>query len=130
MKRVLWMTMAIAMSCVAVAWSGDEAKDAKAAKTPTSLTGEVVDLYCYMQHPESATGEGHASCAKGCVAKGLPVGFLTADGTMYVIIGKDHMAAGPVVGEWVGKQSTITGHVSEQKGIKAIELVSIGAVKG
>jgi hypothetical protein len=82
-----------------------------------------------MGHPESATGADHAKCAQACVSKGLPIGFLTADGTIYLIIGKDHESASTAVAEWIGKQSTITGHVKEQKGMKAIELVSIGAAK-
>ena len=93
------------------------------------MTGEVLDLYCYMGHPESATGAEHAKCAKACISKGLPIGFLTADGTMYLIIGKDHASASTDVAEFVGKKSTITGHVTEQKGMKAIELVSIADAK-
>ena len=93
------------------------------------MTGEVLDLYCYMQHPESATGADHAKCGSACAAKGLPIGFLTADGTLYLIIGKDHESANATVAEWVGKQSALTGYVTEQKGMKAIELVSIAAAK-
>jgi hypothetical protein len=127
MKRTLFIAFAVVLATGAVALAGDEAKKAKPA--PVTLTGEVLDLYCYMEHPESATGSEHAKCAKGCISKGLPIGFLAADGTIYVIIGKDHESAATTVADWVGKQSTITGHVKEQKGMKAIELVSIGEAK-
>ncbi len=127
MKRTFVVAMAIVLATGAIALAGDDAKKAKAA--PTSLTGEVLDLYCYMQHPESATGAEHAKCGKACVSKGLPIGFLASDGTIYLIIGKDHESASTTVAEWVGKKSTITGHVTEQKGMKAIELVSIGEAK-
>jgi hypothetical protein len=127
MKKTLFVAMAIVLATSAVVLAGDDAKKEKAA--PTTLTGEVLDLYCYMGHPESATGADHAKCAQACVSKGLPIGFLTADGTIYLIIGKDHESASTAVAEWIGKQSTITGHVKEQKGMKAIELVSIGAAK-
>jgi hypothetical protein len=127
MKRMMFVAMAIVLATTAFALAGDDAKKEKAA--PTTLTGEVLDLYCYMSHPETATGAEHAKCAQACVTKGLPIGFLTADGTIYLIIGKDHASASTVVAEWVGKQSTITGHVKEQKGMKSIELVSIAAVK-
>jgi len=46
-----------------------------------------------------------------------------------LITGKDHESASTLVADWVGKKSTITGHVSEAKGMKAIELVSIGEAK-
>lgn len=127
MKRTMFVAMAIVLATSAFALAGDDAKKEKAA--PTTMTGEVLDLYCYMQHPESATGAEHAKCAQSCISKGLPIGFLTADGTIYLIIGKDHAPATTAVAEWIGKQSTITGHVKEQKGMKSIELVSIAAVK-
>jgi hypothetical protein len=128
MKRMLFVLMAVVLATSAIALAGDEAaKKEKAA--PTTLTGEVLDLYCYMGHPESATGTEHAKCATACISKGLPIGFLTADGTIYLIIGKDHASASTDVAAFVGKKSTITGHVTEQKGMKAIELVSIADVK-
>ena len=127
MKRILFVLTAVMISSASVALAGDDAAKAKAA--PTTLTGEVVDLYCYMQHPESATGADHAKCAKACVAKGLPIGFLTTDGTLYLITGRDHEPASTAVADWIGKKSTLTGHVREAKGVKAIELVSIGEAK-
>jgi hypothetical protein len=127
MKRILWVVMTIVLATSAVALAGDEAKKEKAA--PVTLTGEVVDLYCYMEHPESATGAEHAKCAKSCISKGLPIGFVTADGTVYLITGKDHESASTLVADWVGKKSTVTGHVREAKGMKSIELVSVGEVK-
>jgi len=65
MKRMLIVAMAVILATSAFALAGDDAKKAKAA--PTSMTGEVVDLYCYMQHPESASGAEHAKCAKSCI---------------------------------------------------------------
>ncbi len=127
MKKLLFVAMAIVLATSAVVLAGDDAKKEKAA--PTTLTGEVLDLYCYVSHPESATGAEHAKCAQACVSKGLPIGYLTADGTIYLIIGKDHESASTAVADWIGKKSTITGHVKEQKGMKAIELVSIGEAK-
>lgn len=127
MKRMLVIAMTVILATSAMALAGDEAKKEKAA--PVTLTGEVLDLYCYMGHPESATGADHAKCGQQCIEKGLPIGFLTADGTIYLIIGKDHESASATVATFVGKQSTLTGYVKEQKGMKAIELVSITAAK-
>ena len=128
MKRILLVATAVALLSASVALASDEAAK-KAKAEPVTMTGEVLDLYCYMQHPESATGAEHAKCAKGCISKGLPIGFLASDGTMYVIIGKDHESASTAVADYVGKKSTLTGIVKEQKGMKAIELVSIADAK-
>jgi hypothetical protein len=105
----------------------DETKKEEA--TPVTLTGEVVDLYCYMEHPASAVGAEHMKCAQSCIKKGMPVGFLTADGTVYLIIGKDHEPVNATLADWAGKKSAITGVTKESKNLKAIELVSIAEAK-
>jgi hypothetical protein len=134
MKKILVLTTALVFALGAVAFAGDEVKkDAKASAKDTAqdvtLTGEVLDMYCYMQHPTTAVGTDHLKCAQSCISKGLPVGFLASDGTVYLVIGKDHEPANAMAAEWAGKQSTITGTVMDQKGIKAIELKTIGAAK-
>ena len=100
-------------------------KTEKAGK-PVTLTGEVVDLYCYMKHPETSTGAEHAKCAKSCMAKGLPIGFVV-NGKLYTIIGKDHEPVNTMVANYAGTTSTITGTVIDRQGMHAIELASIGA---
>jgi hypothetical protein len=71
----------------------------------------------------------HAKCATSCITKGQPVGFLTTDGMLYVIIGQNHETANKQVVEFAGKKSTITGTVKDQNGLKAIELASIAESK-
>jgi len=128
MKRILVPTLLAVFSTATLAHEGHEhgKKDASAARTVT-LTGEVVDLYCYMQHPETAVGSEHAKCAKSCINKGLPIGFLTTDGVLYAIIGKEHEPVGRMVVDYAGTSSTITGSVLDHHGMKAIELGTIGA---
>ena len=144
MKRILALALIAMMALAAIAVAqGVKAPDpAKVAQTsaapeaakaapaeakPVTMTGEVLDLYCYMDH--KATGPDHAKCASSCMTKGLPVGFLSADGTVYVITGKDHEPINAMVASFAGKKSTITGMVKEQGGIKAIELMTIADAK-
>lgn len=70
--RALGLTMLLATSGVAVAHEGHD----HAAKSG-ELTGEVVDITCYMDH--DSKGEKHAACAQKCIAKGLPVGLLVGN---------------------------------------------------
>jgi hypothetical protein len=125
MKRILVLAVLAMFAVSAAALAGDEAKKEEAK--PVTLTGEVLDLYCYFDH--KASGPDHAKCATSCIKKGLPVGFLAADGTMYIVIGKEHEPINATVAEFAGKKSTITGTVKEQGGVKAIELVSIADAK-
>jgi len=120
MKRILILALVAMMGLTAMA-AADETK--KEAAKPVTMTGEVIDLYCYMGH--QSAGAEHAKCANACIKKGIPVGFLTADGTMYVIVGKDHGPVNAMVADFAGRKSTVTGVVMENNGLKAIELVSI-----
>lgn len=88
------------------------------------LVGEVVDLYCYMKHPSMGQGLEHAKCAKSCIRKGLPIGFLS-NGEAYVIIGKEHESAKDLVVDFAGIQSRLTGMLIEHDGVKAIEFIKI-----
>ena len=54
-----------------------------------TLTGEVVDMACYVPHPETSRGTGHRKCADTCLKKGMPMGLLTADKQLYLLL-EDH----------------------------------------
>ena len=128
MKRILVLALFAAMALTAAAVAGDEkVAGAKEEAKSVTLTGEVLDMYCYMDH--HATGPDHAKCATTCIKKGLPVGFLTTDGVLYLVIGKDHEPSNAAVADFAGKKSTITGVVREQNGLKAIELIEIADAK-
>jgi hypothetical protein len=140
MKRILVVAMIMVMGVVSIAAAQctptakaatpagtPAAKPAMAAAKTTTLTGEVVDLSCYMGH--GAMGADHAKCAMSCITKGQPVGFLTTDGQLYVVLGQNHETANKQVVDFAGKKSTITGTVKEDKGLKAIELASIAEAK-
>jgi len=126
MKKVLVLVLGLMVAVSAAAFAGDDAKKKEEAKTVT-LTGEVLDMFCYMGH--NATGAEHAKCATSCITKGLPAGFLAADGTVYLITGKDHAPVNTMIAEFAGKKSTITGVVRENGNMKALELVSIAEAK-
>ncbi len=125
MKRILILVAGAVLVVAAVAFAQETKKEE--AAVPVTLTGEVLDLYCYMGH--SASGAEHMKCAQSCIKKGMPVGFLTADGTVYLIIGKEHEPVNATLADWAGKKSAITGVVKENKSLKAIELVSIAEAK-
>lgn len=59
------------------AWAGEK------------VTGEVIDMSCYLHHPETSTGASHRKCAETCAKKGLPMGLLTSDKQVYLLL-EDH----------------------------------------
>src|SRR5216110_1445278 len=69
--------LALALAGAMAAWAGDK------------VTGEVIDMSCYLHHPETSTGAGHRKCAETCAKKGLPMGLLTSDKQVFLLL-EDH----------------------------------------
>jgi len=57
-----------------------------------TLTGEVVDLTCYLRAP-SVRGPAHQKCAATCARK-CPIGIVTSDGKVVLLL-EDHDAPKP-----------------------------------
>ena len=53
-----------------------------------TLTGEVVDLSCYLQLGKK--GEAHKACGAKCVGNGEPAGLLTKAGKVYMLMAEQH----------------------------------------
>jgi hypothetical protein len=53
-----------------------------------TLVGEIVDFSCYLQLGKH--GEKHRSCGQKCAQNGQPVGLLTKEGTLYMIMPEEH----------------------------------------
>ncbi len=53
-----------------------------------TLTGEILDFSCYLQIGKH--GEKHRSCAQKCFTAGQPIGLLTEDGALYMLMEEEH----------------------------------------
>jgi len=148
MKRIrsqIVLTIALGALVVAAASAGatgsNTAAKAAAAKPAATmsheatapaktLTGEVLDMGCYLGH--EAHGAKHVACGTKCVAGGMPMGLLTADGSVYLIT-MNHDNADPYnqLKKMVGQTVTVTGAVSERAGMKGIDVTAAkAAAKG
>src|SRR5437867_4086813 len=96
------------------------------AAAADTVTGEVVDLACYMVHPESAKGSSHRKCAETCVKKGLPIGILTDDKQVYLLL-EDHDNPKPYAQakEKAAEKITVEGDKVAQGGLQAIVVESV-----
>lgn len=98
---------------------------AQTADTKT-VTGEVVDMACYMAN--GAKGEGHKSCAASCIKGGSPMGVLTNDGQLYLLIeNHDKQAAYASAKKYAGEQISVTGDFKEKGGVQSLV---VNEVKG
>ncbi len=91
--------------------------DEKAASETKSITGEVVDLMCYLDH--GAKGEAHKGCATTCIKSGGPVGLLSGD-QLYLVVG-DHKPMNDALAAVAAQTVTLKGKVVERNGMKMIE---------
>ena len=93
-------------------------KEALASGETKKITGEVIDMACYIDH--NASGEKHADCAKTCIKSGLPVGLKADDGKTYLLIG-EHKPLNDQLAEYAAKKITVEGKVTSRDGINMIE---------
>jgi hypothetical protein len=56
--------------------------------TPITRVGEIVDFSCYIQLGKH--GEKHRACGQKCVNNGQPIGLLTKDGALYMLMPEEH----------------------------------------
>jgi hypothetical protein len=53
-----------------------------------TLAGEIIDYSCYLQLGKH--GEKHKTCGIACLKNGQPIGLLTKDGTIYLLMAEEH----------------------------------------
>ena len=127
--------LAAGLMCMAVASQAHEGTPTAKQVTPgmkmdakpAVLKGEIVDLGCYLGR--EAKGADHKSCALKCIAGGMPMGLLTADGTLYLLT-MSHESADPYnkAKEMASMNVEVTGKTMERNGLHAIEVAAITEV--
>ncbi|MDE3165403.1 MAG: hypothetical protein KGN36_06325, partial [Acidobacteriota bacterium] len=84
---------------------------------PMTVVGEVVDFSCYIQLGKH--GEKHRSCGQKCVANGQPIGLLTKDGTLYMLMPEEHDPRRDGGVDARASASEHMGHIVEVSGTEA-----------
>jgi hypothetical protein len=94
--------------------------------TIITVTGEIIDMSCYLQLGKH--GEKHIACGKKCLTAGQPIGLLTKDGTVYMLMEEEHdpRRDGQTSGfrraatEYLGYIMEVTGTGASHANFKAI----------
>jgi len=68
--------------------TSDEHRKVLAGGKRVRVTGEVVDVSCYLQLGKH--GAAHVACATKCATNGQPIGLLTANHTLYFLFPEEH----------------------------------------
>lgn len=99
-------------------WSMAAAPALAAGKT--TVTGEVIDSWCYLTEIMYPLGTAHHQCAVWCAAGGIPVGILDDEGRAYILLsfeGGDTSVANPAVMDLQTHRVTVEGEVFERDGM-------------
>lgn len=107
-------------------------------RTLTTLRGELVDYYCYIER--GARGPEHRDCAIRCVAGDVCMGLLTADGKTLMMLSINHMRAMEPLA-WrsipdpfqtcrglLGETVDLSGYVMARRGQKIIEVTEVKVI--
>jgi len=123
MKTLLGSAAAVLLAATPLLAQEEKgAKEHHGGGETKKLTGEVVDMVCYIDH--AATGEKHADCARKCINGGLPVGLKADDGKTYLIVG-EHISINKELAQYAAKKITVAGKVTSRDGFNMIENAEI-----
>ena len=82
-----------------------------------TLTGEIVDFSCYLQVGKH--GEKHRACGQKCFTNGQPIGLLTQDGKLYMLMEEEHDPRRDGLTEFRKAATEHVAHIMEVSGTEA-----------
>lgn len=110
-----------------------------AAQEPqrVTVTGEIMDTWCYysgvMGGRDAVVGSSHHTCAIWCAAGGIPVGLLTEEGEVYLVLELENSGTADAPGTVLDIQSdTITADalLYERDGFKYLVVEKVTSNEG
>src|SRR5437762_8396128 len=110
--------IALTVSAFALAQEHQHGKENLSASAEKTVTGEIVDMMCYVDH--NAVGESHGqSCGAKCIKNGGPVGIVS-DGKAYLVVG-EHKPMNDQLAEYCGQTVTLKGKAVDCGGTATLE---------
>jgi hypothetical protein len=117
LKTVFAVVVIASFATAPLALAHDEHGKSDGA-TEKTVTGEIVDMMCYVDH--NAVGEEHGkTCGAKCIKNGGPVGIVE-NGQAYLVVG-EHKPMNDQLAEFCGKTITLKGKLADRGGIALLE---------
>lgn len=105
--------------------SGPEHKEWLKKGAARTITGEVVDVSCWLQLGKR--GPAHVACGTKCVTAGQPGGLLDDEGNLYILMPEQHhprrdgqVSLRTWIAAHMGARATVSGVLTEERGQKAL----------
>jgi hypothetical protein len=113
----------ISASVTALLMKWSERRHPVAAAQEILVTGEVLDMTCYIA--SNLSGPDHAECAKVCIRNGEPAGIKTQDGKVYLLTGEPGQSINAKLAEYAAQVVTIKGRQTVRDGFAQLQVEEI-----
>ena len=93
-----------------------------------TVTGEVIDSWCYLSEIMWAEGSAHHRCAVWCARGGVPVGILGEDEEVYIVLMMENdpnVIGNKAVFRIQTKEVVVTGDLYERDSVKYLAVNEI-----
>ena len=109
------------VTAVLLKWS--EHRRAVAGAQEIVVTGEVLDMTCYIA--SNLSGLDHAECARVCIKSGEPAGIKAQDGKVYLLTGEPGHSVNAELAEYAAQVVTIKGKQTVRDGFAQLQVEEI-----
>jgi len=113
----------ISASVTALLMKWSERRHAVAGAQEILVTGEVLDMTCYIA--SNLSGPEHAYCAKVCIRNGEPAGIKARDGKVYLLTGEPGQSINAKLADYAAQVVTIKGKKSVRDGFAQLQVEEI-----
>jgi len=124
MQRLFAIAIGLALAATAALGPAAAATPAKRV----SVTGELIDTWCYVTEIMFAEGTAHHQCAVWCAVGGIPVSIKGEDGNIYVVLKVEEDATSVANDRIVRIQShrvTVDGDLYERDGVRYLIVTKV-----
>ena len=113
----------ISASVTALLMNWSERRHAVAGAQEIVVTGEVLDMTCYIA--SNLSGPDHAKCARICIRSGEPAGIKAQDGKVYLLTGEPGHSVNAELAEYAAQVVTIKGKQTVRDGFAQLQVEEI-----
>ncbi len=123
------------VACAAALVAGVMVTGAAGGPAPKriTITGEIIDTWCYVTEIMFGEGTAHHQCATWCAVGGIPVSVLGKDGNVYVVLkveGDGTNVGNPRIIKIQTHQVTVDGDLYERDGVKYLIVTRVADDQG
>lgn len=120
----------LAALCLALAGLAGAAQAAEGKRV--TVTGELVDTWCYVSEIMYSVGTAHHQCAVWCAVGGIPVSIKDADGNVYVVlrIEEEDPVGNPRMVKFQTHEVVANGDLYERDGVRYLVVTEVADDKG